>query len=102
VRVRFDPTFRGLGGRLEVPRLALFRRLEFLGPGGVIRALVDPLHSYFTRESPREPRVIRVRIEYRDGRGRRYLARLRHDLSIWEELPRLQQPMQGAPRGDLG
>ena len=90
VRVPFDPTFRGLGGRLEIPRLALFRRLEFLAPGSTIRALVDPLHAYFARQEPREPRLIRIRLEYRDGRGRQYRARLRHDLRVWEDLPRVQ------------
>ena len=88
VRIRFAPTFRGLGGSVEVPRLALFRRLSFLAPGRSIEVLVDPLHTYLGRCEPEEPRRIRVTIVYRDGAGRRYRTRIGHDLSIWEDLPR--------------
>ena len=88
VRVRFSPSFRGLGGSLVVPSLAVFRRLAFLGPARGIEVLVDSLHSYFARCEPAEPRVIRAVVTFRDGAGRRYRTRIRHDLSIWEDLPR--------------
>ena len=98
VRIAFDPAFHGLGGAVEIPRLALFRRLDFLGPAREIRALVDPLHAWLGREKPAEPRVIGVRIAYRDGAGRRYRARLRHDLGVWEDLPRLAVPQRTLPQ----
>lgn len=88
VRVRFRPTFRGLGGDVEIPRLSLFRRLSFLAPRRSIRALVDPVSRYLARCEPAEPRVIHACIRYRDLHGRRFRTRIRHDLSIWEDLPR--------------
>jgi hypothetical protein len=88
VRVLFSPSFRGLGGTVEIPSLALFRRLAFLAPGRDIRALVDPLGTWLGRSEPAEPRVIRASVAYRDAAGRRYRTRIRHDLSIWEDLPR--------------
>lgn len=88
VRVRFHPSFRGQGGELDVPGLALFHRLSFLAPGREIRALVDPLAHYLGRSEPEEPRVVHALIRYRDLRGRRFRTRIRHDLGIWEDLPR--------------
>jgi hypothetical protein len=88
VRVRFNPTFRGMGGEVEIPGLALFHRLGFLAPGRSIRALVDPVARYLGRSEPEEPRVILVSIRYGDQHGRRYRSRIRHDLGIWEDLPR--------------
>jgi hypothetical protein len=64
------------------------RRLSFLGPGRGIQILVDSLHAYFARSDPVEPRKIRVVVTFRDGSGRRYRTRIRHDLGIWENLPR--------------
>jgi len=92
VRVHFSPSFRGLGGEVEIPQLSVFHRLAFLAPGRSIRALVDPLDAYLGRTEPEEPRVIRIRIAYRDGAGHRYRTRIRHDLGIWEDLPR---PLRG-------
>lgn len=88
VRVQFAPSFRGLGGTVEIPRLALFHRLAFLAPGREIRALVDPIGTWLGRTEPEEPRTIRVSVAYRDAAGRRYRTRIRHDLGIWEDLPR--------------
>ncbi len=95
VRVRFEPPFRGLGGTLEIPTLALFHHLAFLAPGRDIRALVDPVSSYFGRRDPEEPRMILAQVTYRDARGRRYRARIRHDLRIWEDLPRIKANRHG-------
>jgi hypothetical protein len=91
VRVSFEPSFRGLGGVVDIPRLKLFSRLAFLAPDRTIRALVDTLDAYLGRTGPAEPRAIVATILYRDGAGRRFRARTRHDLSIWEDLPRLGQ-----------
>jgi hypothetical protein len=88
VRVRFQPTFRGLGGNVEIPRLSLFHRLAFLAPRRSIRALVDPIARYLGRCEPEEPRVIRTSIRYGDLHGRRFRTRITHNLSIWEDLPR--------------
>lgn len=91
VRVSFWPTFRGLGGEVEIRKLSVFRRLAFLAPDREIRVLVDPLNAWLARTEPEEPRIIHATVTYRDGYGRRYRTRIRHDLSIWEDLPRLQR-----------
>jgi hypothetical protein len=88
IRVRFRPTFRGLGGDVEIPRLSLFHRLSFLAPRRAIRALVDPVAHYLARREPEEPRVILVSIRYGDLQGRRFRTRIRHDLGIWDDMPR--------------
>jgi hypothetical protein len=95
VRIRFNPTFRGLGGEIVVPHLSLFRRLSFLAPGREIGVPVDPVAHYLGRCEPEEPRVIGVAIHYRDLHGRRYRTRLRHDLGIWEDLPRMTTRSHG-------
>jgi hypothetical protein len=95
VRIRFKPAFRGLGGEIVIPRLSLFRRLSFLAPGRQIDVLVDPVAHYLGRREPEEPRVIGVAIHYRDLHGRRYRTRLRHDLDIWEDLPRMKTRSHG-------
>jgi hypothetical protein len=84
VRVRLEPSIRGLGGQLDVGSLALLRRLEFLGPGREIRALVDSLASYFNRP---EPRAVSANVSYADPRGRRYRGTIRHDLAVFGGLP---------------
>ena len=84
VRVRLEPSIRGLGGQLDVGGLALLRRLEFLGPGREIRALVDSLASYLERQ---EPRAVSATVSYADPRGRRYRATIRHDLAVFSGLP---------------
>jgi len=88
VRVEFVPEFRGCGGAVPIPSLALFGRLRFLAPGREIRALVDWLGAYFARG---EPEVIAATINYRDDGGRRYRRRLSHDLGVFRDLP---QPMK--------
>jgi len=85
VQVKFAPEFRGGGGTLLIPSLALFGRLRFLAPGREIRALVDWLGAYFARN---EPEVIDVSISYRDDAGRQYRRRLSHDLGVFRDLPR--------------
>lgn len=88
IRARFRPLFRGFGGEVVIPRLSLFHRLSFLAPDREIRVLVDPVVHYLERCEPEEPRVIRVAIRYHDLDGRSYRTRIRHDLGIWEDLPR--------------
>ena len=49
VQARFRPS---PGGIRRASRLALFRRLAFLGPGREIRALLDSAAGYFARDEP--------------------------------------------------
>ena len=83
VSCRFEPAFRGLGGPVEVSRLALFRNIEYLAPGKEIRTLVDSSAAYFARK---EPTKLEVAVTYRDEDGARRQATIAHDLGIYRDL----------------
>ena len=83
VEIRFEPAFRGLGGRVQVSSLRLFRRIEFLAPGRRIRTLLDTSASYFARG---EPAKLTATIRFRDEDGRRYERTIAHDLAIYRDL----------------
>lgn len=67
VSVRFEKTFRGLGGECVVSSLRLFRRVEFLAPQKRIETLLDSSRAYFQR---REPTLIKARVTFRDAQGK--------------------------------
>lgn len=84
VRVSFEPPFRGCNGTIELSKIALFHRLEFLAPGRELRAFVDALPAYFARG---EPDAITATTTFHDDGGRAYRRRVRHDLGIYRDLP---------------
>ena len=84
VRVTFEPAFRGAGGTVELSKIALFHRLEFLAPGRELRAFVDALAAYFARG---EPESVTATATFHDDGGRAYRRRVRHDLGIYRDLP---------------
>ncbi|MEZ5286230.1 MAG: hypothetical protein R2712_15760 [Vicinamibacterales bacterium] len=79
----FDRAFRGLGGRKELVRLAMFREVPFLAPGKRLSQLVDTAHAFFARD---EPRRITATVTFTDREKRRYTNVLPHDLDIYREL----------------
>jgi hypothetical protein len=83
VSCRFEPTFHGLGGSVEISRLPLFRNIEYLAPFKEIRTLVDSSAAYFARK---EPTKLEVTVTYRDESGTRREATIRHDLGIYRDL----------------
>jgi hypothetical protein len=89
VSVAFDQTIVGLGGARDISALALFRNIEFLGPGREIAAFVDSSDSYFRREQPTK---LSARVSYRDRAGRAYEDTVRHDLDIYRALGYLVTP----------
>jgi hypothetical protein len=88
VRATFDRSIVDASGR-DVTRLALFTRCEFLGPGRIIRTLLDTRGGYFRR---RQPARFAVTLAYRDAAGRAHEHRIRHDLSIYKDLALVQSP----------
>ena len=88
IRVAFEPPFAGAGG-VDVPRLGLFHRLEFLPPGGERRAFVDGIAAYFAGE---QPEVIVATATFHDDGGHGFRRRIRHDLGIYRDLPRARRP----------
>jgi hypothetical protein len=85
VRVGFEPAFRGGGGEVDMSAIALFSRLEFLAPSGVISVFIDAVDLYFGRG---EPEVIVCTVTFQDDVGRGFTRRIRHDLGIYLDLPR--------------
>lgn len=83
VSVRFNRKFRGLGGRVVISELALFRNVEFLAPFKEIRTLVDTANAYFARE---EPTTLTARITFHDLEGRPFRRVVSHDLSIYQDV----------------
>jgi hypothetical protein len=83
VAFRFEQPFKGLGGKQDMTRLPLLRRIEFLAPRKEIRTLLDSSAAYFTR---REPTKLAVTITYRDEAGARFERRIVHDLRIYRDL----------------
>jgi hypothetical protein len=79
VSCRFEPGFHGLGGSVEISRLPLFRKIEYLAPRKEIRTLVDSSAAYFARK---EPAKLQVAITYRDESGTRRQTTIAHDLGI--------------------
>ena len=84
VAIKFNKKLVGLNGTKEVSALALFRNIEFLGPGREIVSLLDSSSSYFSRKQPTR---ISALITYRDLEKRSYELTIKHDLEIYRELP---------------
>jgi hypothetical protein len=89
VSCRFNASFSGLEGSVEIPRLPLFRNIEFLAPRKEIRTLVDSSASYFARK---EPTKLEVTVAYWDEDGNRHQATVAHDLSIYRALTYVVPP----------
>jgi hypothetical protein len=84
--VKFDKKIIGLGGLKDISTLAVFRQVEFLGPGREIVVFIDQSHSYFARKQPTK---ISARISYADSEKQKYNATINHDLEIYRDLPYL-------------
>jgi hypothetical protein len=98
VSVKFDQKFYGVEGTKEISALPLFRNIEFLAPQREIVAFLDRSEAYFGRQ---EPTKIAVKVSYRDSRGNKYEAAIRHDLEIYRELGYVRRPGSGEKK-DLG
>jgi len=83
VSVKFDKKILGLGGTKEISALAVFKKIEFLGPQREIVSLLDSSSSYFKRKQPTK---ISALINYQDLEKRRYEISIKHDLEIYRDL----------------
>jgi len=83
VSVRFDRALPGVGGRIDVATLALFRNIEFLAPRKSIRTFLDTTESWFARAAPTR---FAARVTYVDAAGRRRSATVAHDLEIYRDI----------------
>ena len=94
VSCKFDPPLVDMQGR-DVSSLALFRRVEFLGPRRQIRTLLDSTAGYFAREGAGRITVV-VEFERPDEK-RRSTDRLTRS----RDLPRARVPRLAAADGQL-
>ncbi len=93
VSVRFDRALPGVGGRIDVAGLALFRNIEFLAPRKAIRTFLDTAAGWFARGAPTR---FAAQVAYHDASGRRRTATVAHDLEIYRDLGYVRR---GAPEG---
>lgn len=83
VSIRFDPALRGLNGSRDMSAQALFRGIEFLGPGREISTFLDRSDSFFSRQPVTR---FSVEVRYADRDGLRYEESIRHDLEIFRDI----------------
>ena len=83
ISVKFNQKITGLGGSKDFAELALFKNIEFLGPGREITTFLDRSGSYFTRQ---EPTRILARVTYSDFEKQGYERTIKHDLEIYRDL----------------
>jgi hypothetical protein len=82
VRCTFDPPLVDMQGR-DLSKLALFSRVEFLGPRRQIRTLLDSTAAYFARE---EVGRVTVVVEFERPDEKRRTTTVSHDLAVFREL----------------
>ena len=82
VGCKFDPGLVDLQGR-DVSKLALFSRVEFLGPERRIRTLLDSTAGFFAREQASRFTVV---VEFERPDEKRRATTVSHDLAVYREL----------------
>ena len=82
VSVKFDCRIYGFGGK-DICALPLFGNIEFLAPHKTITTFLDSSGSYFGSGGPTK---ISARVAYKDFRGTKKVATIKHDLEIYREI----------------
>jgi hypothetical protein len=93
IAVKFDKKILGLGGTKDISSLALFRKIEFLGPQRQIMVFLDHSGSYFRHKQPTR---VQASISYKDGQETKYGAVITHDLEIYRDIPYLKTPSESS------
>ncbi len=86
ISVEFDKKIRGIENENEISSLNLFKCIEFLPPGRKIRAFIDRFPSYVVRK---QPMLVQTTITYFGKNRRKFVESIRHNLSIYEDLPEI-------------
>ena len=79
----------------DLSSLNVFKKIEFLAPGKVIRVFVDSVASYFAR---RQPNLVHVALTWRQGRTS-LSTQISHDIRIYRDLPFVIEGGEPARRG---
>jgi hypothetical protein len=96
VRVVFSRPLIGLGGEMRVSELALFKGLGVLRPGREFRVFWDTTPRLY---EAKRPLAFEAAVTWRDAAGGEHLARYRHDLEVFRELPESLSPFRPLPPG---
>ena len=86
VRVKFNRQIDGIGGRVNIGTLPIFTKLEFLAPGRVIDVPIERAKTFFANDKA-EPLI--AYIDYVDVDGHTRHAEMRHDLTVWRDMPEI-------------
>ena len=86
VRVKFNRQIDGIGGRVNIGTLPIFTKLEFLAPGRVIDVPIERAKTFFANDKA-EPLI--AHIHYVDIDGHTKHAEMRHDLTVWRDMPEI-------------
>lgn len=84
VRVTFANPVLGSDG-VDVTKLGIFSRLEFLAPGKRIAVYLDHVHAYFAR---RQRSLITMKLAWRMGR-QAFSTSMSHDMRAYADLPHI-------------
>ncbi|MCK4475158.1 MAG: hypothetical protein KAU16_00335 [Methanophagales archaeon] len=83
ISIRFNKRFFGVEGTKEISSMALFKNIEFMPPQKEIITFLDVSSSYFRRK---EPEKISAELIYFDSKKRKYVEKIKHDLSIYRDI----------------
>ena len=83
VSVKFNRKLIGLGGDKLISNLPLFKNIPFFAPQKTIRTLFDSSAAYFDRG---DSTIVKLTIEYTDGKKKSYRDKITHDLNIYRKI----------------
>ena len=105
VRVDFDQEFSGVGGRVWISQLEIFKHLEYLAPRKEIKIFLDVASTYFSRIrlgevvkgigipilSIREPTELELGLSWKSEQQEKFNKKIKHNLIIYKDLGFLSQ-----------
>ena len=86
VSIKFDKEIVGVEGEKEISAMKIFNNIEFLPPHKKIRIFVDTFVSYIFRK---QPLIIEATAIYSNKNNREFQNVIKHDLSIYKDLPQI-------------
>lgn len=88
VRTKFDPPVLGFDGKELVSEIAVFKHLDYLAPLRVFNVFTAPLQAFLKHLEGDE---IVIELIYEDDRGKRFAKTIKHNLSIYKDLPTINE-----------
>lgn len=88
VRTRFDQPILGFDGKKLVSEVAVFKHLDYLAPLKVFNVFTASLKAFLKHLKGEE---IVIELIYEDDRGKRFAKTIKHNLSIYKDLPTINE-----------